>query len=212
MFCKSCGTKLSDGDSFCLSCGAKVDAAPSNVVTGAGSGQANQFTQQSVPNTGYQTTSSVGISKNVIRFICANVVLIVTYFLGWLKIGGDAGDAIDFLGFSNYNSISPNQFFSLFRNVKKFEFSDMPPQANIFYLLLAFPILAGLAILFALLKKNGMAKLCAILSGIITLLASIGTLLLTMTGEVGAKYGVFVALIAAIYVFIATGGLKLDEH
>lgn len=211
MFCKSCGTKLSDGDSFCLSCGAKVDADPGKVTTGTGSGQANQFTQQSVPNTGYQTTNSVGLSKNVIRFICANAVLIITYFLGWLKFSGYVGDArevMDYLNIDNLKSLSPNQVFKLFTIAKRID--DMPGAVNIFYLLIVFPILAGMAILFALLKKNGLAKLCAILSGIITLLASAGAFLLTLTGEIGIKFGVFVAIIAAIYTFIATGGLKLE--
>ena len=91
---------------------------------------------------------------------------------------------------------------------KKIE--ELPSGANIFYLLVIFPILAGLAILFAIIKKNGLAKLCAILSGIITLLASVGALLLSLADEVGAKFGLFIALIAAIYTFIATGGLKLE--
>ena len=208
MFCKSCGTKLSDGDSFCLSCGAKVEANPGVVTRGTDSVQVNQFTQQSVPNVGYQTTNSVGLSKNVIRFICANAVLIVTYFLGWLKLGGDAGEIMGALGISRYNSLSPNQTFKMFTMAKKIE--ELPSGANIFYLLVIFPILAGLAILFAIIKKNGLAKLCAILSGIITLLASVGALLLSLADEVGAKFGLFIALIAAIYTFIATGGLKLE--
>ena len=208
MFCKSCGTKLSDGDSFCLSCGAKVEANPGVVTRGTDSVQVNQFTQQSVPNVGYQTTNSVGLSKNVIRFICANAVLIVTYFLGWLKLGGDAGEIMGVLGISRYNSLSPNQTFKMFTMAKKIE--ELPSGANIFYLLVIFPILAGLAILFAIIKKNGLAKLCAILSGIITLLASVGALLLSLADEVGAKFGLFIALIAAIYTFIATGGLKLE--
>ncbi len=212
MFCKKCGTKLSEGDLFCLSCGTKVsDTNESKEMTGAGQGFVHPIPQQSVQNTGVQSYKPEGLPKAVVRFICANAVLFIVYFLGWLKIKGDVGEAIDFLGYSSKNSISPSQFFSLFSKAKgSFLGSDMPPQANILYLLIVFPAAAALAIIFVLLKKNGLAKLCTIVSGIVTLIVVAGAFLLTVTGEIGVRYGVFVAFVAAIYAFIASGGLKLE--
>ena len=212
MFCRKCGTKLSEGDSFCLSCGTKVSETHSgNEVTGAGQGLQGQVPQQSVPNYGAQFYKPEGLPKQVVRFICANAVMFIVYFLGWLKINGDVGEAIDFLGYSHKNSISPSQFFSLFAKAKgSFLGSEIPPQANILYLLIVFPAAAALAIVFALLKKNGLAKLCTIIGGIVTLIVAAGAFLLTVTGEIGLKYGVFVAVIGAIYAFIAAGGLKLE--
>lgn len=206
MFCKKCGTKLSEGDLFCLSCGTKVSDTNEGKEM-AGQGFVNQVPQQSVQNIGVQSYKPEGLPKAVVRFICANAVLVITYFLGWLKIKGDLGDAIDFLGYSSKNSLSPSQFFGLFT---KFKDADMPPQANILYLLIVFPAAAALAIIFVLLKKNGLAKLCTIVSGIVTLIVVAGAFLLTVTGEIGVRYGVFVAFVAAIYAFIAAGGLKLE--
>ncbi len=199
MFCKKCGTKLADGDSFCLSCGTKVTEANTGVEANQ---SLQQSTQQSTRNFDYQP-SRKGLSVNVIRFIIANAVVLISYFLGWWKIKGDLGKFIDIIGYSKSNSISPNLFLNMY--IKSGE-----SEGTLIYLLIVIPVAAGLAILFALLKKNGLAKLCTIVGGIVTLLFSAGAILLTMTGDLGLKFGVFVAIIAAIYSFIATGGLKLD--
>ena len=206
MFCKKCGTKLSEGDLFCLSCGTKVSDTNEGKEM-AGQGFVNQVPQQSVQNIGVQSYKPEGLPKAVVRFICANAVLVITYFLGWLKIKGDLGDAIDFLGFSKKNTLSPSQFFNLFIKLKD---SEMPSQLNLLYLLIVFPAAAALAMIFVLLKKNGLAKLCTIISGIVTIIVVAGAFLLTLTGEVGIKFGVLVAFVAAIYAFIAAGGLKLE--
>ncbi len=212
MFCGKCGTKLSEGDAFCLSCGTKVSSTKAvSEMTDAGQGVMGQSTQPVTQYVGSQSSQSVGLSKHVIRFICANAVLFLTFFMGWLKVTGDAEEVFDFMGLGQKNSLSPSQLFSVFSKFKgSILGSEIPPQANVLYLLIVIPVAAGLAILFSLLKKNGLAKLCTVLSGIVTLLTAAAALLLTLTGEIGTRYGVFVAIISAIYAFIATGGLKLE--
>jgi hypothetical protein len=215
MYCKKCGTKLNEGDSFCLSCGTKVAEENTGAeIGGAGQGLSGQGygqrAQQSTPSYDYQAPKQ-GLSTPVIRFIIANAVMFVTYFLGWLKVKGDAEEIFEYFGVSDMNSFSPRLIFKGFTLVKDYG-TDIPPAGNLFYLLIVIPVAAGLAILFALLKKNGLAKLCTIVGGIITILFAIGALLLTLTGEIGVKLGVFIAIIAAIYSFIAAGGLKLDSN
>lgn len=73
--------------------------------------------------------------------------------------------------------------FNVLKDYSEKHSEDVPGQANLIYLLVAFPVLAVISIILALLKKYTPARVCSIFAGIISLLCIAVTFLLVNFDE-----------------------------
>lgn len=144
-----------------------------------------------------------------LNFLVVNALLIMIYFLGWLKISGsDIGflfDAADEIGFNIKNSFSPHIFVKLFNAAKDISTpSEIPEASNMLYLLLVMPVGGAFSIVLTLLKQNKFAIVITIISSIITILLIVVAFILSLTDEMATKLGVYIALVVVISAIVVS--------
>lgn len=206
MFCSKCGTKLSEGASFCSGCGNKV----MNQQSSTGDTPVQPTEQQRIP----MSSGAVSFDGPSIFFICVNISLIVLFYLGWIKVAGmgveDFFELLNELDLKIRNSISPKLMLDAFKMAKKFGElgAEVPPAANVFYLLYLMPICGVGAILSVLIKKTGLAKTFSIIGSIVIALTFAVALLMAGEPEMDLHIGAFVAIVVFILLIVAVVKLK----
>jgi hypothetical protein len=145
------------------------------------------------------------LDSSKIKFIFLNIGLILIFFLDWVKITGTSGLMGDLflsdIGFKS--SFSPNFMIELINQVKSLAVysSDgmgvnLPVFYNIFYILMAIPLLGAAAIVLLLFKKDKLSRASCLISSISASLAAIVTIIYTSIDNenIGVNYGVIIAL------------------
>lgn len=192
MFCKFCGNKIDENSVFCNKCG-------------------EYQTEQNMKSTTIQRLpTTININPSVIKFLGANLVLIISYFVGWIKLTGEAGQIAEFLSiFAGFEmkSISPKLVidgFSQIRELISYASESIPIQYYLLYLLIIFPIFSCIGIVYALVWKSSNAGVFSKLSATISLFCIAATWYLVVDNYISATIWLYIFTVASIYTFFVT--------
>lgn len=189
MFCKFCGQSIDENSVFCSKCGKEQSISNSS----------------SISTNGFSVINN--LNSSLVKFMITNLVLVLSYFVGWIKLTGVTGLIAEFIrefaGF-DIKQISPKLVIDAFSKIKSLvsiTSQSIPIKYYSVYLFLVFPVLAGLGILLVLIQKPKTAALLSKLSAIIALLCAAATWYTVFEKDINATIWLYLLTAASIYMF-----------